>query len=64
MLVCEKVEKPYFDKKELLWILVLRMNDKDGIGRYDQIIKFAAIESYKNWMLDYLATKNKKGKEK
>lgn len=62
MLRCEKIGNPVWNSKELLWVVILYMNDENGIGRYEQEIKFQAIESYKNWLREYLASKSQRSK--
>lgn len=45
----KKMHELYWDKSKRRWILKIDIIDKD-IGQYTQIIEFAALISYSNWL--------------
>lgn len=45
----KKMHEPYWDKSKRRWILKIDITDKDA-GQYTQIIEFAALISYSNWL--------------
>ena len=47
----KKMHELYWDKSKRRWILKIDITDKDA-GQYTQIIEFAALISYSNWLKD------------